>query len=522
MFKYRIGLAAVTLAALVSQRTLSASEPSAAQLAQMLAPIVDEQTLLVVHVSLANLEPAQALDQLAMLIKLSQRDQRAMASEGERWIRLARDLRQTGARDLFLVLSINDLPKTEFLMAVPIAAGVDQAAVEKLLTVEPHYGEVGISGRQVGELLVFARPLAQRNLQALRPVSRPEFAAAFTAVEKSTLQVLLLPSADTRRVIEEILPTLPAEIGGGASRVLARGITWAALAVDLPPKKLDARLVIQAASADAATELKSELAQILQSLAKLPAMQQMLPQFNELAREFQPTVAGDQLILEQASMTALAKLLTPPVEAGRIQAARARSMNNLKQIMLGMFNYLDADKVKSAFPPRALYSKEGKPLLSWRVQLLPYLDAKALYDEFHLDEPWDSEHNRKLIDRMPEVYRSPLSELGAGRTTYVVPILEKGIFGGRDTLKLKEMTDGTSNTIAVVEADENHAVIWTKPDDIEIDLNDPQKGLVTPALHGFLTAFADGSANHIPEKINKKNLGRLFMATDGEPIERWW
>ena len=156
------------------------------------------------------------------------------------------------------------------------------------------------------------------------------------------------------------------------------------------------------------------------------------------------------------------------------------------------------------------------------MQLLPYLDAKALYDEFHLDEPWDSEHNRKLIDRMPDVYRSPLAETGSGRTTYVVPIVEKGIFGGQNTLALKEITDGTSNTIAIVDADENHAVIWTKPDDIEIDLNDPLKGVVNHVLHGFLTAFADGSTNHIPETINKRNLGRLFMANDGEPIERWW
>ena len=169
-------------------------------------------------------------------------------------------------RDLFLVFSINDLPKMEFLIAIPITTGVDQAAIEKLLTIDPHYGELGITWRRVGDLLVFARPLAHKSLQALRPVARAEIAAAFTAVEGSTLQVLLLPSADIRRAVEETLPTLPAEIGGGASRVLTRGIIWAALAVDLPPKKLDARLVIQAESAEAAGELKAELAKMLEAL----------------------------------------------------------------------------------------------------------------------------------------------------------------------------------------------------------------------------------------------------------------
>ncbi|HWB00846.1 MAG TPA: DUF1559 domain-containing protein, partial [Pirellulales bacterium] len=384
--------------ALVGRPAVQAAESAAGQLAQMLAHVNDQQTLLVAHVALTNLQPAEALDQLATLVKLPDRDQRAMASERERWIRLARELAQAGARDLFVVLSINDLPNTEFLVAVPVAAGVDQAAIEKLLTIEPHYGEVGIAGRRVGDLLVFARPQAHQNLQALQPVARPELAAAFAAVEGSTLQVLLTPSADVRRAVEEMLPMLPQEIGGVAGRVLTRGITWAAVGIDLPPKKLDARLIIQAASADAAVELKTELAKMLQALAQLPVVQQMLPKFNELAQEFRPTVSGDRLILEQASMTALAKLLTPPVEAARIPAVRARSMNNLKQIMLGMFNYVDAHRDSAAFPPRAIYSKDGKPLLSWRVQLLPYVDAKALYDEFHLDEPWDSEHNRKLIE----------------------------------------------------------------------------------------------------------------------------
>ena len=100
MFKYRIGFIAFVLGALVAQRALSAAEPSLAQLAQMLAPVVDEQTLLVAHVTLTNLQPAEALDQLATLIKLPQRDQRAMATEQERWIRLARELSRAGARSV--------------------------------------------------------------------------------------------------------------------------------------------------------------------------------------------------------------------------------------------------------------------------------------------------------------------------------------------------------------------------------------------------------------------------------------
>src|SRR5262249_30142494 len=82
-------------------------------------------------------------------------------------------------------------------------------------------------------------------------------------------------------------------------------------------------------------------------------------------------------------------------------ASRTRSANNLKQIGLAMHNYHD---VNGAFPPAAVCDKTGKPMLSWRVLILPYIEQDALYKEFKLDEPWDSEHNKKLLAKMPKVY----------------------------------------------------------------------------------------------------------------------
>jgi len=243
----------------------------------------------------------------------------------------------------------------------------------------------------------------------------------------------------------------------------------------------------------------------------------VLPNFGSVISQIKPTVSGDQLILEQSSIAALTTLLSPPLEAARLQAARSRSTSNLKHIALAMFNYHDANK---GFPPRVLTSPEGKPLLSWRVQLLPFLDAEGLYKEFHLDEPWDSEHNRQLIARMPAVFRNPSRDTGEGRTSYLAPILEQGIFHGSKTLDFREIVDGTSNTIMFVEADADHDTIWTKPDDLEIDLGDSLKGLVNPGWHGFLAAFADGSVRFFSETADKKTVAAHFTATGKEPIPR--
>ncbi|MBM4090163.1 MAG: DUF1559 domain-containing protein, partial [Planctomycetes bacterium] len=107
---------------------------------------------------------------------------------------------------------------------------------------------------------------------------------------------------------------------------------------------------------------------------------------------------------QTATIGILVALLLPAVQSAREAARRTSSSNNLKQIALAMHNYHDVYK---KFPPRASLDANGKPLLSWRVHILPFVEEVALYEQFKLDEPWDSPHNSQLIDKMPRVYQNP-------------------------------------------------------------------------------------------------------------------
>src|SRR5581483_1997574 len=149
----------------------------------------------------------------------------------------------------------------------------------------------------------------------------------------------------------------------------------------------------------------------------------------------------------------------------------------LQQLGLAMHNYHDAH---GHFPTNAIYSKNSKPLLSWRVALLPYLGHNDLYKQFKLDESWDSEHNKQLIEKMPDVFRSPRMRLKqAGMTTYLAPLGEHLLFTGTDKkIKIADITDGTSNTIMLVDTADDQAVVWTRPEDLKVDANAPLKGLV--------------------------------------------
>jgi hypothetical protein len=205
------------------------------------------------------------------------------------------------------------------------------------------------------------------------------------------------------------------------------------------------------------------------------------------------------------------------VEAAREAARRAQSMNNLKQIALAMHIYHD---VKKGFPARASADANGKPLLSWRVHILPYVEQEALYKEFHLNEPWDSEHNKKLIAKMPAVYRQPNGDPKEFKTNYLVPVAKGTIFETLQPCKLNSIIDGTSTTIMAVEASLDRSVEWTKPDDLEIDLAAPMKGLLGLRPKGFLVAFADGSVQFLPETLGAESLRGLLTKAGGEVVNR--
>ena len=219
--------------------------------------------------------------------------------------------------------------------------------------------------------------------------------------------------------------------------------------------------------------------------------------------------------MQVATIGILVALLLPAVQAAREAARRMQSSNNLKQIALAMHMYHDA---KGKLPPRASVDADGRPLLSWRVHLLPYLDQANLYEQFHLDEPWDSDHNSKLVDAMPAIFRNPTSQAPPNLASYVVPVGEGSIFAGVEGTSFRDITDGTSNTIMVLEVNDEASVIWTKPDDLRYDSTQPLAGLGKSHPGGFLVSLADGSVRFITATIDKEVLLRLLMMADGKAV----
>src|SRR5262245_2962002 len=187
--------------------------------------------------------------------------------------------------------------------------------------------------------------------------------------------------------------------------------------------------------------------------------------------------------------------------------------NNLKQIALAWHNY---ESAYGNFPSNE-YGKGKTPLLSWRVQILPFIEEEDLYKQFKFDQPWDSENNKKLIEKMPKLFAPVRGKADPGMTYYLSFTGTNAVLKPGKKVTFAAITDGTSNTLMVAEAAK--PVIWTKPDDLVFN------GKELPALGGmfdgkFHAAFCDGSVERFRKGVNEKTLRRLIDPQDGEVVDR--
>lgn len=217
-----------------------------------------------------------------------------------------------------------------------------------------------------------------------------------------------------------------------------------------------------------------------------------------------------------ANFEKLPEMLKPALNQAATAAKMSQNKNNLKQIGLAFHNY---HAVYNHFPAidsngGAEGEQKGKGL-SWRVHLLPFIEEAPLYEQFNMDEPWDSEHNKALIEQMPMVF----GDNPEGKTSIHVFQGEKVAFKeGHTGPRIRDYLDGTSNTILVVEAGDDTADIWTKPGGLEFNADDPIAALgnIGEMFHALL---CDGSVRNISKSIDKETLSNLIQNQDGNPIQ---
>ena len=361
------------------------------------------------------------------------------------------------------------------------------------------------------------------------------------SINKKTQHRNLLRSSEWKRV-EKSLVAVAVEgkmlqkmfedmgMGGGANPVvtmltpIADSVEVAYFKGDIAKKKIVLNGRLQCKDVDGAKTTEKGLEAVIQfakgmiRLSQNNAPPEMLPMFkmgNKLCDNVKVKRSGKRIEIE--TELALKEFDTDAFkgasEAAKLAAQRTQSANNGRQCALAFHNYVDA---MGKFPKAVLKGPKGHKY-SWRVEILPYIEQKDLYDQYNFEEPWDSENNLEVMKKMPAVFRHPTQAEDDYSTSYAAVIGPDTLFWGNDDKTFSDVKDGTSNTIMFVEAKTD--IPWTKPDDLEYD---PEEG--TPktggfSKEGFNAVFADGSVRFISKDVDEETMHRMLQISDGKVIE---
>lgn len=355
-----------------------------------------------------------------------------------------------------------------------------------------------------------------------------------------------------QEIPEEMLDSLPAQFKESmetqkkTQNLLINELEFAALVIDI--KTPDLKFMMKMKSESAAKDYIELSNKSMENQVKMLKQMQdgpmgammgpnekkmldgMAASMEEMGKLYQPTIKGTELVntidsekytkLKNAVVDMVGGLLIPAVGAARGAAQRMQCTNNIKQIQLAFHNYHD---VKNEFPPAYTVDANGKPLHSWRVLILPYIEEQKLYDKIKLNEPWDSEYNKQFHNTMISIYTCPSGGKVGGTTDYSVVVGKETPFGTNGKgAKLGEITDGLSNTILIVHR--ATPVNWMCPDQ-EITfaeackgIGKSEKGIGGAHEKGTNIGFCDGSVHFFSDTVDLKVLKAGLTKSGGEAV----
>lgn len=212
---------------------------------------------------------------------------------------------------------------------------------------------------------------------------------------------------------------------------------------------------------------------------------------------------------------------------GRSGARAATCKNNLKWLGLALHNYHDE---WGSFPPAVNLDAEKRPMHSWRVLLLPFVDHAPLYDRYNVDEPWNSSHNAAIAETHIHWYACPSSDYDRG-VNYVAIIGPQTLWPDNGARRLEEVTDERGSTLALIEV-HSEEIPWMEPRDLSIgeavallESTTPDScrhvipGEFRERAYGRRILMADGSVHSLKRGVDRATALALLNVDDGGPAD---
>lgn len=488
---------------------------------------LDSRTVAILHIQ----TQADNADGVTQLLGLSGQRVPAIKPEiellQEKWQAATRFMAAQDVEHLYLVASLAEHKGHLLFGVVP---GCTQADAQPLVDVLTHArgalsqftsrGMVPeVQTQIIDGALVIGTATTLRRLAMETEHTRP-FPLA-KPNDQAAIQLTAGLHPDFRRALSEMLPRLPKWLGGGSTADALAGIESIELSVASHPA-VALQFTVNTTDAKISSQIPIRLARLMGALEATHSDSANLDRLLKATALLEPQVSDRQVTWSIASddkqANQVAAALAPYVSTALIDSARATALNNLRQLMLALHNY------QSAFKrfPSVNENQPGESKLGWRVKILPFISDELgqLYQEFHHDEPFDSPHNRQLIPKMPSVFRCPLSrsDYADGKSNFRLPSSAETMWPIDRDVTFRDITDGTSNTIAIIEVDDEHAAVWTAPEPYAIDLDQPWVGLGGHFPGGVYYARCDGSIGFLPQQVPANILRALLTRAGGEVV----
>lgn len=218
----------------------------------------------------------------------------------------------------------------------------------------------------------------------------------------------------------------------------------------------------------------------------------------------------------------MGSMFVPAVLGAAAATSKQKCANNLSKLTLALTQYHD---VYQSFPPPYIADSKGRPIHSWRVLILPFLDQKSLYQQYRFDEPWDGPNNHLLHDTALAIFQCPAhaKTQPSAETNYVAVVGRRTVWqeDAKSPIRMADIIDGTSNTILLVEV-ENSGIHWMEPRDLHVlqmpmAVNARGQGISSNHPGGANVAFPDGSVRFFPSTIERELLIRAITRNGKEP-----
>ena len=563
---------------LFSGKTLFAQEEGdsaqTSRLATMVAPLIDDQVVLIIHIDTqkldfdlifdktilyienglksANLPPGQTIDARALTnIRMNIQMQFDHMFREFREIR-ERLIHEAGITEIFLLVYQDMTPYIPLIMVSPLK---DKTADQRRAFARIVRGAFPILFSE-RDFMVCAAPFqmnqkeeADQKLRAkLKGLKNSDTAylnRAFAQQEGSVATIVGVIPPETPQYVamlpDETLPDVFRRLG----IFITERVRWISASIDIEratvkiigqtSNNTEASQIITAitrASANSLEDMIKEAEARQTTTPNAPRLTQeqigrATENIRRLQAEFLPVVSNDNqllLLIDQETKPLALGFVLRPLVLGYSNFQHTQWGNQcalgLKTLAQAIQKYADE---KGTYPPAWTTDAEGKPLHSWRVLILPYLDEEELYNSIQLDEPWDSTHNRQFYSQMPTVFRCPASRFANNTTTtYSYVVGPKTYPSGPTMLQPSDVTDNPNTTIMLVER--KNPICWMRPEEVTEELAlrgvNIDRGIGSDHMRGGVNAvFFDSTVRFITNNAPLNSLRIILSYNSGEEMQ---